>query len=83
MLDSMFIIQRGANADYQVSDAVTMMMMSVLSGVRHMAHTVMIKNDEVLRAIFRWDKTLKAPSLNSNAVPGKRPADLSPSVKSS
>lgn len=53
MLDKIITIQRGPNADYQVSDAVTMLMISVLSGIKHMAHTVMIKNDEVLRAIFR------------------------------
>ncbi len=33
-----------------------MLMMSVLSGIKHMAHTIMVKNDEVLRALFRWDK---------------------------
>ena len=56
MLDKILTIQRGPSADYQVSDAVTMLMMSVLAGVKHMAHTVMVKNDEVLRALFRWDK---------------------------
>ncbi|MCD6307079.1 MAG: IS1380 family transposase [Deltaproteobacteria bacterium] len=56
MLDKILTIQRGSTADYQVSDAVIMLMMSVLAGIKHMAHTVMVKNDEVLRAIFRWDK---------------------------
>ena len=56
MLDKILTIQRGSTADYQVSDAVIMLMMSVLAGIKHMAHTVMIKNDEVLRAIFPWDK---------------------------
>ncbi len=56
LIDRMVTIQRGPSADYRVSDAVMMLMMSVLAGIKHMAHTVMVKNDEVLRAIFRWEK---------------------------
>ena len=45
----------GALADYQVADVIMMLMMGVLAGVKHMANIIILKNDEVLRALFRWD----------------------------
>lgn len=56
MLRKTLTIERAPNADYQAPDAVLMLMMSVLAGVKHMVHTIILKNDNVLRAIFRWDK---------------------------
>jgi hypothetical protein len=56
MIERTLTIQRSANADYQVSDALLMLMMGVLAGIKHMAHTILVKNDDVLRALFRWDK---------------------------
>ena len=56
MLRKKLSIERAPNADYQAADAVLMLMMSVLAGVKHMVHTVILKNDNVLRALFRWDK---------------------------
>ncbi|EFK07627.1 conserved hypothetical protein [delta proteobacterium NaphS2] len=49
-------IERAPNAEYQVTDAVQMLMMGVLAGIKHMAHTIILKNDDVLRALFRWEK---------------------------
>jgi len=56
MLDSIRTVQRAPNCDYQVSNAATMLMVRVLSCIKHMAHTIIVKNDEVLRAIFLWEK---------------------------
>ncbi|MCG6880810.1 MAG: IS1380 family transposase, partial [Deltaproteobacteria bacterium] len=56
MLKNMLTIKRAPNADYQAADAILMLMMSVLTGIKHMAHTIILKNDDVLRALFRWDK---------------------------
>jgi len=56
MLGRTLTIQRGANADYQAADAILMLMMGVLAGIKHMAHTIILRNDDVLRALFRWDK---------------------------
>ena len=56
MLRKTLTIERAPNADYQAADAVLMLMMSVLAGVKHMVHTVILKNDNVLRSLFRWDK---------------------------
>jgi len=56
MIEKTLTIQRGANADYQAADAILMLMMGVLTGIKHMAHTIILRNDDVLRALFRWDK---------------------------
>ena len=56
MLDKIITIERAPTANYRVSEAVTMLMMGVLAGIKHMAHLIIVKNDNVLRAIFRWDK---------------------------
>ena len=56
ILQNTLTIQRGANADYQVADAILMLMMGVLAGIKHMAHTIILRNDGVLCALFRWDR---------------------------
>ena len=56
MLGRTLTVERGANADYQATDAILMLMMGVLAGIKHMVHTIILKNDDVLRALFRWDK---------------------------
>ena len=56
MIEGTLTIQRGANADYQAADAILMLMMGVLSGIKHMAHIIILRNDDVLRALFRWEK---------------------------
>jgi len=38
MIERTLTIQRSANADYQVADAILMLKMGVLSGIKHMAH---------------------------------------------
>ena len=37
ILDRRITIKRGANADYTMGDIITMLMMGVLAGVRHMS----------------------------------------------
>jgi hypothetical protein len=49
-------IDRAPNAEYQVADAVLMLMMGVLASIKYMTHTIILKNDDVLRALFRWEK---------------------------
>ena len=60
MIERTLTIQRGANADYQAADAILMLMMGLLTGIKHMAHTIILRNDDVLRALFRWDIFLDA-----------------------
>ena len=38
MIERILTIQRAPNADYQVADAILMLMMGVLTGIKHMAH---------------------------------------------
>ena len=49
-------IERAPNADYQVSDVVIMLAFGVLVGVKHMSHMAILRTDEVLRSLFKWDK---------------------------
>ncbi len=49
-------IERAPNADYQVSEVVMMLAFGVLVGVKHMSHMAILRTDEVLRALFKWDK---------------------------
>ena len=49
-------IKRAPNADYQVSDVVLMLVFGVLVGVKHMSHMALLRSDEVLRTLFKWDK---------------------------
>ena len=49
-------IERAPNADYQVSDVVMMLAFGVIVGVKHMSHMAILRTDEVLRALFKWDK---------------------------
>ena len=56
IIEKTLTIRRAPNADYQAADAIMMLMMGVLAGIKHMAHTIILKNDDVLRALFRWDK---------------------------
>ncbi len=49
-------IKRAPNADYQASDVVLMLVLGVLVGVKHMSHMALLRSDEVIRALFKWDK---------------------------
>lgn len=49
-------IERGASADYQVHDVVMMLVFGVLVGAKHMTYMAILRSDEILRALFRWDK---------------------------
>ena len=56
ILSSHISIERAPNADYQVKDVVFMLVFGVLAGVKHISHMAILRYDEVIRAIFRWDK---------------------------
>ncbi len=56
ILEKHITIERAPNADYQVSDVVMMLAFGVLVGVKHMSHMAILRCDEVLRALFKWDK---------------------------
>jgi len=56
ILASHLSIVRGSTADYQVSEVVMMLIMGVVVGVKHMSHMAIIRTDEVLRTLFKWDK---------------------------
>lgn len=56
ILDDHITIERAPNADYNPSDVVLMLAFGVLAGVTHMSHMAILKSDEVIRALFRWDK---------------------------
>lgn len=49
-------IERGANADYQAGDAVLMLLLGAVAGVKHLSHLAILKTDNVLRKIFDWEK---------------------------
>ena len=48
-------IERGSDADCQVSDVVMMLVFGVIAGVKHISHMAILRSDEVLRALFKWD----------------------------
>lgn len=56
ILSAHITMKRAPNADYQASDVVMMLVLGTLVGVKHMSHMAILGADEVLRAIFRWDK---------------------------
>ncbi len=54
ILDRRITIKRGANADYTMGDIITMLMMGVLAGIKHMSHLLFLKNDKVINTLFNW-----------------------------
>ncbi len=56
ILESHITVPRAANADYQVCDAVIMLILGVLAGVKHISHMAILRSDNVLRSIFVWEK---------------------------
>ena len=63
MIDKALAVQRSANADYQVADAILMLMVGELTGVKHIIHTIIFRNDGIMRALFRRDKFPDATTL--------------------
>ena len=53
-------IERGSDADCQVSDVVMMLVFGVIAGVKHISHMAILRSDEVLRALFKWDSEAAA-----------------------
>ena len=49
-------IQRGETATYGIADVVMMLTIGVLAGVKHMSHMAIIRNDGVIRKLFKWDE---------------------------
>ena len=48
-------IPRAPNAVYQVSDAIIILILGVIAGVRHMSHLAILRTDNVIRSIFNWE----------------------------
>ena len=55
ILEKRLTIERGATADYEMSEVVMMLMMGVLSGAKHMSHLVILKADQAIRKLFGWE----------------------------
>jgi hypothetical protein len=47
-------LERGANALYQASDVVLLILFGVLAGAQHMNHLALLRNDSVVRRLFDW-----------------------------
>jgi hypothetical protein len=54
-LNDTMTLERGANAQYQISDVIPMVIMGVLAGARHISHLDLLRHDAVLRDLFEWD----------------------------
>jgi len=54
ILENHLSIIRAENAEYQASDIVQILILSVLAGAKHMCHTRLLRHDGVLRKIFGW-----------------------------
>jgi hypothetical protein len=56
ILDEHLNIERASNAEYQVNTVVMMLIFGVLAGAKHMNHMEILRADEVMRQIFKWEK---------------------------
>jgi hypothetical protein len=54
IIDDKVTIERAGNADYSISDIVTMLMMGAIAGAKHMIHLDFLKTDHILRKLFNW-----------------------------
>jgi len=55
-LKKVISIKRGHTANYKIADAVMMLMMGVLVGIKHISHLDMLRHDVVIRKLFDWEK---------------------------
>lgn len=55
MLDKHISIKRAPQATYNVQDAIIMLMFGVLAGAKHISHMALLRYDEALCALFRWN----------------------------
>jgi hypothetical protein len=55
MLEQTISLVRGPTAQVSVADAIMMLAMGVLAGVKHMSHLAVLRTDAVIRALFRWN----------------------------
>ncbi len=56
MLRQHISIQRDSSATYGVADIIMMLAAGVLAGAKHMSHLSIIRNDGVIRKLFKWDE---------------------------
>jgi len=47
-------IKRGSTAKYQVPDVLTMLIMSIFTGAKHISHLALLRHDEVIRTYYNW-----------------------------
>ena len=57
MLTRRITIKRAENAQYEAAHIVMLLVMGALAGAKHLSHLVILKSDNALRALFRWDST--------------------------
>ncbi|HKL81382.1 MAG TPA: IS1380 family transposase [Desulfobacter sp.] len=48
-------IERGPTAQYDVADTVMMLAIGVVAGVKHLSHMAIIRSDDVIRSLFKWE----------------------------
>lgn len=56
MLESHISISRGNSADYDVSTAIEMIALGAVSGIKHLKNLHILREDRVLRTLFKWNK---------------------------
>lgn len=56
ILAQFITIERAENAEYQVADVIMMLAMGVTAGAKHISHLFILRTDDVLRTLFKWEK---------------------------
>lgn len=56
MLRQHISIKRGDNAQYDIANTILMLAFGVLAGAKHISHLSILRADNVLRALFKWDQ---------------------------
>lgn len=55
-LKKVISIKRGHTANYDVSDAVMILMMGVIAGIKHISNLDILRHDSVICKLFNWEK---------------------------
>ena len=55
LLNQHISIQRGDSATYSITDVILMLAFGVLAGAKHMSHLAIIRADDVIRKLFKWE----------------------------
>ena len=49
-------VKRGPNANYSMADAVIMLALGAIAGVKHISQLAILRTDRVLRKLFEWEQ---------------------------